>query len=162
MSQTARVQKYATHTGRESTSLRAFHARPRPLTYAKYATRPVSRVKPPLYWHFDAPKITESHRLNGTLTRLKSERTARKFFRMRWEKSGVGGMQRNCVFGFPLFLFPRVARLFYICFLQTPSFPKQKEWAKPRRTKKKKGRVYLRRRIKERSEAPTPCRLQPA
>ena len=92
MSQTARVRKYATHTGRESTSLRAFHARPRPLTYAKYATRPVSRVKPPLYWHFDAPKITESHRLNGILTRLNSQRTAQKIFKMRWDKSSVLGV----------------------------------------------------------------------
>ena len=89
MSQTARVHKYATHTGRESTSLRAFHARPRPLTYAKYATRPVPRAKPPLYRHFDAPKITESHRLNGTLMPLELQCLRTKFFIVSWDKSWV-------------------------------------------------------------------------
>ena len=105
MSQTARVHKYATHTGRESTSLRAFHARPRPLTYAKYATRPVPCVKPPLYWHFDAPKITESHRLNGTLMPLELQCLRTKFFIVSWEKSCFYKKAEIPRMGIPAFYF---------------------------------------------------------
>ena len=36
-----------------------------------------------------ALRAQESHPYESTLTRLNSERTAQKFFRVRWDKSGV-------------------------------------------------------------------------
>ena len=41
---------------------------------------------------------SQSHRLNGTLTRLKIQRGAQKIFRMRWEKSVVGRFASRLMF----------------------------------------------------------------
>ncbi|MDY5583913.1 MAG: hypothetical protein SPF41_08205, partial [Candidatus Merdousia sp.] len=64
-----------------------------PLKTARYSTVDTAfpRMRRPLAYKSTprALRMRESHRLNGTLTRLNSERTARKIFKMRWDKSGV-------------------------------------------------------------------------
>ncbi|MDY5582731.1 MAG: hypothetical protein SPF41_02115, partial [Candidatus Merdousia sp.] len=63
-----------------------------------------------------ALRMRESHRLNGTLTRLNSERTAQKIFLMRWDKSGVVGLvSRLMLADFRFFI--RAKRVYFNSFL---------------------------------------------
>ena len=58
---------------------------------ARYSTVDAAfpRMRRPLAYKSTprALRMRESHRLNGTLTRLKLQRGARKIFSVRWEKS---------------------------------------------------------------------------
>ena len=62
--------------------------------------------------------MRESHRLNGILTRLNSERTARKIFKVRWDKSRVYKKSGNSMlWDFRFILFIRAKRVYFNLFL---------------------------------------------
>ena len=68
---------------------------------AKYATRPVPCVKPPLYWHFDAPKIT-AHGAED--------------FKLRWDKSCVYKKAEIPCCGIPASYLSAQSASIFICF----------------------------------------------
>ena len=63
---------------------------------ARYSTVDAAfpRMRRPLAYKSTprALRMRESHRLNGTLTRLTNECWRTKIFRLRWDKSGVVGL----------------------------------------------------------------------
>ena len=59
-----------------------------------------------------ALRMRESHRLNGTLTRLILQCYRTKFFRVRWEKSWVGRLASRLMFADFRFFFIRAKRAY--------------------------------------------------
>ena len=87
-----------------------------PLKTARYSTVDTAfpRMRRPLAYKSTprALRMRESHRLNGTLTRLILQRTARKILSCAGIKVGFTKKRKFRVVGLPLFLFLRNARLF--------------------------------------------------